>query len=110
MRSARPFSMDAQARFAALSGDFTPIHVDPLAARRLPFGTPVAHGMHLVMWALESCAPAGGGPHALSGLTAGFREPVGVGEETVCEPDASWSAARITSQGRLAAEITFRIE
>lgn len=101
--------MDDQARFAALSGDFNPIHVDPLAARRLPFGTPVAHGMHLVMWALESCAPAGGGPQALSGVTAVFRQPVRVGEETVCEPDASCAAARITSQGRLAAEIAFRI-
>lgn len=33
--------------FAALSGDDNPIHVDPVAAQRLAFGTTVAHGMLL---------------------------------------------------------------
>jgi len=102
--------MEDQARFAALSGDFNPIHVDPLAARRLAFGTPVVHGAHLVMWALESCGPAGAGPRALSGVSAVFRQAVRVGEEAACEPDASSTGARITSQGRLAAEISFRIQ
>lgn len=34
-------------RFAALSGDDNPIHVDPDFARRTRFGRPVAHGMYL---------------------------------------------------------------
>lgn len=34
-------------RFAALSGDDNPIHVDPQFAARTKFGKPVAHGMHL---------------------------------------------------------------
>jgi 3-hydroxybutyryl-CoA dehydratase len=31
--------------FAGLSGDFNPLHVDHEAARRGPFGKPVAHGL-----------------------------------------------------------------
>ena len=31
--------------FAGLSGDFNPLHVDHEAARRSPFGKPVAHGL-----------------------------------------------------------------
>jgi acyl dehydratase len=31
--------------FAGLSGDFNPLHVDQDAARRGPFGKPVAHGL-----------------------------------------------------------------
>lgn len=32
--------------FALLSGDFNPLHVDPLYARRLQFGGMVVHGVH----------------------------------------------------------------
>jgi hypothetical protein len=42
-----------QYRFAGLSGDFNPLHVDPLYARRTVFGEPVAHGVHLALWGLE---------------------------------------------------------
>lgn len=34
-------------KFAQLSGDDNPIHVDPAFARRTRFGKPVAHGMML---------------------------------------------------------------
>lgn len=32
-------------RFAGLSGDFNPLHVDHEAARQTPFGRPIAHGL-----------------------------------------------------------------
>ena len=37
----------AHEAFVALSGDRNPIHVDPIAARRLPFGRRAVHGVHL---------------------------------------------------------------
>ena len=48
----RPSQADF-ARFAAISGDDNPIHLDAEFAARTRFGRPVAHGMHLysVLWA-----------------------------------------------------------
>ena len=39
--------------FACLSGDFNPLHVDAVAARRLQFGGTVCHGVHLVLQAFD---------------------------------------------------------
>jgi hypothetical protein len=39
----RRFTLDDQVAFAHLSGDFNPIHVDPIAGRRHMFGEPVVH-------------------------------------------------------------------
>jgi acyl dehydratase/NAD(P)-dependent dehydrogenase (short-subunit alcohol dehydrogenase family) len=42
-----------QLEFARLSGDHSPLHVDPLHARRTQFGRPVVHGVHLVLRSME---------------------------------------------------------
>jgi acyl dehydratase len=47
------FSSADQPRFAELSGDFNPIHVDTKEARRLLFGRTVVHGVHAVCAVLE---------------------------------------------------------
>jgi len=47
-----------QQRFAALSGDCNPMHMDALLARRTQAGAPVVHGIHLLLWALDSLAAA----------------------------------------------------
>ena len=39
-------------RFAELSGDWNPIHIDPIAARRTPYGQ-IVHGVHAVVWILD---------------------------------------------------------
>src|SRR6202050_3314195 len=54
----RRFGMADQLSFAALSGDYNPMHVDALAARRTLAGAPVVHGMHAVLWALDALAGA----------------------------------------------------
>ena len=49
--------LDADQRwFAALSGDFNPMHMDALAARRTQAGAPVVHGVHAVLWVLDRVA------------------------------------------------------
>jgi acyl dehydratase/NADP-dependent 3-hydroxy acid dehydrogenase YdfG len=50
--------MADQLAFAALSGDYNPMHVDALAARRTQAGAPVVHGMHALLWALDRLAAA----------------------------------------------------
>ncbi len=45
--------------FARLSGDYNPLHVDPIYARRTPFGDSVVHGIHLLLGSLEQIVGAG---------------------------------------------------
>lgn len=48
----KAFTQDEFGRFAAVSGDDNPIHVDPAFSARTRFGRTVAHGMLLytVLW------------------------------------------------------------
>jgi acyl dehydratase len=52
--SERDFTIADQERFAAISGDRNPIHIDAVAARRTLVGFPVVHGMHILLWGLDS--------------------------------------------------------
>lgn len=54
----RRFDPEDQHRFARLSGDFNPIHLDSVFARRTQAGLPVVHGVHLLLWLLERVATA----------------------------------------------------
>lgn len=73
------FTMEGQAWFASLSHDCNPMHVDLLAARRTQYGVPVVHGIHLVLWALESFV--GNRPEFRPvGIQVRFLKPVLVGD------------------------------
>jgi hypothetical protein len=54
--SARTFCHDDQIEFARLTGDFNPMHIDPVAARRTLAGAPVVHGIHNLLWLLDVIA------------------------------------------------------
>lgn len=58
----RLFTMADQLAFAALSGDYNPMHVDAVAARRLIYGRPVVHGIHLLVWPLDGWLGESAGP------------------------------------------------
>ncbi len=70
-----------QLEFAKLSGDYNKLHVDEVAARRLLFGRPVVHGIHLVLFALEEWARSRGKPFSLVSLKVNFRKPLFVGQQ-----------------------------
>src|SRR6185437_13065293 len=53
MATTRYFSEDNQQQFAKLTGDWNPMHMDAIAARRTQPGAPVVHGIHTLLWALE---------------------------------------------------------
>jgi NADP-dependent 3-hydroxy acid dehydrogenase YdfG len=81
---ARTFATEDQRAFAEWSGDYNPIHLDPIAARRTLAGKCIVHGMHLVLWALDAWLhEANGLPpgRRLARLTARFHAPVLVGEQ-----------------------------
>ena len=49
----RKFTINDGQFFAECSGDYNPIHVDPIISRRYMFGQPIVHGLHAVLWALD---------------------------------------------------------
>jgi len=73
-----------QEGFAALSCDFNPVHIDPLAARRALFGDTVVHGMHTLLRALDAWhgqRRAGeAGPLAPTRLVVRFPNPIHLGQ------------------------------
>jgi acyl dehydratase len=77
--ASRTFDASDQQRFAGASGDFNPMHLDPVAARRTQAGAPVVHGVHLLLWTLETLASEGALP-PLRGLHAQFDRFVHVDE------------------------------
>jgi NAD(P)-dependent dehydrogenase (short-subunit alcohol dehydrogenase family) len=72
--ASRRFGMPDQLRFAELSGDHNPMHLDAVAARRSQAGAPVVHGMHAILWALETLVQAGVVGGELSAINVQFRK------------------------------------
>lgn len=102
------FTQADQTGFADLSGDWNPIHVDPVAARRLLFGGPVVHGVHLVLRSLE--AVAGDHPDLArpAHLRATFRQPVRPGEAVelrLARPDGAPATITLAAEGKTLTEI-----
>jgi len=50
----RRFTLDDQLQFAMFSADTNPIHIDPIIARRTIAGECVVHGIHSLMYAINS--------------------------------------------------------
>ncbi len=98
-RTQRVFTTADQVAFARLSGDYNPMHLDPIAARRLIFGAPVVHGIHALLWALDTQLKAE--PLRLTRLKATFASPMEVGEPVHLSPspkgDGAWTLH--TAQG-----------
>jgi len=77
----RRFSMDDVLAFAALSGDFSPLHVDPAYAVGTEFGGCVVHGILLASLLSQLVGMRIPGEPALYlGQDLTFRRPVRVGE------------------------------
>ncbi len=83
----RRFLAGDQDAFARLSGDHNPLHVDPLAARRLIFGGPVVHGVHLLLWALDVFVHPT--KISISNLGVQFVAPILVGDEVTLDGETS---------------------
>jgi len=100
----RTFTPDDQAAFARLSGDYNPLHLDAIAARRLLFGSPVVHGIHALLWALDALAPdAAPEGLVLQEVKAVFKQPIPVGELALLEPQPV--PARADGAGAIKARI-----
>ncbi len=77
----RTFGKDDQAAFARLSGDFNPVHMDPIAARRTQAGAVVVHGVHGALWALDKLAELGIVGGNICSLSVQFRKFAYLGDK-----------------------------
>jgi NADP-dependent 3-hydroxy acid dehydrogenase YdfG len=107
----RTFELADQATFAALSGDFNPMHVDPNAARRLLFGRPVVHGVHALLWGLDEWCRELDQPVTLERLRVEFQRPIGLREPVHFEvrsrpPEAT--ELQLQANGKVAIRIRLR--
>ena len=80
MLARRTFTMADQLRFATISGDRNPMHLDAVLARRTQAAVPVVHGIHLLLWTLDVLALASFGQPPMRRLTARFNRFVAVDE------------------------------
>ena len=87
----RTFSQEETDAFAAASGDFNPIHVDPVEARRLIGGGTLVHGVHALLWALGAALSDKPRGLRLASVDASFRQPIRVGDRV------TWSARPLSA-------------
>jgi hypothetical protein len=108
----RRFTNEDQLAFARLSGDFNPVHVDPVAARRSMFGQSIVHGVHSALWAMDAWCEAQRGQCSLASLKVEFVRPVGVGESIsyrVCDAADGRYHVEIHGKRSLAVKIAFTV-
>jgi acyl dehydratase len=82
--SQRVFTTDDQLAFAKLSGDYNPLHMDPLIARRLLFGRPVVHGLHALLWGLDCFLKTDKQGLELRAVKANFQAGIAPGQTVHC--------------------------
>jgi acyl dehydratase/NAD(P)-dependent dehydrogenase (short-subunit alcohol dehydrogenase family) len=85
MLASRVFDSDDQARFAALTGDYNPIHMDPIAARRTQAGAPIVHGIHTTLWLLDTIAAHHPEIPGIATLDVSYPEMIYVGDQVEAE-------------------------
>jgi MaoC like domain len=85
--------------FSSISGDYNPLHIDPVIALDSQFGATLIHGVHGTLCALESYFKDQQQPLALTSLTVMFKKPVQHGDKIDCMVDYLTStSARIELQ------------
>lgn len=80
----RTFHPEDQIAFAQLSGDWNPLHVDQVYARRCLTGQAVVHGIHASLWALDTWLSEFGQQVSIRSLKASFLRPMPVGVALTC--------------------------
>ena len=91
----RTVTADDIDRFAAVSGDHNPVHMDDAYAANTPFQTRIAHGMLTGAFISALLGDALPGPGAIYiSQTMKFRRPIHIGDEVVTRVEVSAIDAR----------------
>jgi acyl dehydratase len=92
--------------YAALSGDWNPIHLWPWSARLMGLQTPIIHGMHTLGRACAELERAGG--RAVAALDGRFRATIPLGSAAALAADLDKGRYVVEAGGRVAVEGGFR--
>lgn len=111
----RVFTKSDQDMFVRLSGDYNPLHTDPVLARRLILGKQAVHGVHLLLWGLNCLLQKISERIVLRKLQVKFLKPVGLGEKVTCQlivdsPEKVFLELRVSKETALTAELEFQRE
>lgn len=71
--------------YAAASGDFNTIHIDPSVGEKAGLGGAILHGMCTMAWAVEGVVNYLGDPGALKKVRVRFSKPVAPGDTVTFE-------------------------
>ncbi len=71
--------------YAAASGDFNPIHIDPEVGRKAGFPGAILQGMCTMAWLADACIAYFDDPGRIRKLRARFSRPVNVGDTVTFE-------------------------
>jgi len=91
--------------YAALSGDWNPIHLWPWSARLMGLKRPIIHGMHTLGRACAELERAGGRP--VTRLDGRFRAPIELGAEVALAADLAAGRYTVEAGGRISVEGDF---
>jgi acyl dehydratase len=79
-RSVREVDAYRPIYYAAASGDFNPIHIDPSVGRAAGYQGVILQGMCTYAWLADACVEYLGDPARLARVRARFTRPVQVGD------------------------------
>lgn len=80
MLASRIFTSGDQSGFATLTGDFNPVHLDALAARRTQAGAPIVHGVHALLWLMDVLAIRYADLPSVASIKVRFSKMIHVGD------------------------------
>ena len=105
------FNLSDQKDFSKFSGDYNPMHVDPISARRFLFSEPVVHGINVVLNALESWSSFNKCRFNLSNINGEFNHPVLLNKEVFIDfkKNKNTHHLQIISQNKVCSSIYFKL-
>lgn len=99
----RTFTLADQLDFAEVVADYNPIHVDPDQARKLIGGGCLVHGIHGLLWALESLPEVDEALAQTRSLVARFQRTITIGlpvtARVASTSDKQWKVEIVGPEG-----------